>query len=99
MLYAIIGEDGPDSLPKRTAVRPSHTEYLQPLIELGKVIFAGCHPAIDSPDPGPAGFTGSLIIAEFDSLEAAHDWAARDPYALEGVFRDVVVKPLIQAFP
>jgi uncharacterized protein YciI len=99
MLYAIIAEDAPETLTKRAATRPRHLEYLRPLVDLGKMVFAGPHPAIDSPDPGPAGFTGSLIIAEFDSLETARDWAAHDPYVLEGVFRAVEVRPLLKALP
>jgi uncharacterized protein YciI len=99
VLYAILAEDTHRSSSQRASTRARHLEYLQPLIEKGRLVFAGPHPAIDSPDPGPAGFTGSLIIAEFDSLEGARDWAASDPYAVEGVFREVVVKPVLKAFP
>lgn len=99
MLYAIMGRDVPDSLARRPAVRPKHLAYLQPLIDEGRVVFAGPHPAIDSPDPGPAGFTGSLIIAEFNSLDDAKAWVARDPYLLEGVFADVTVKPVLRVVP
>ncbi len=99
MLYAIIARDVPDSLPLRKATRPRHIEYLRELIDAGRVRFAGPHPAIDSPDPGPAGFTGSLIIAEFDSIEDCRAWAAQDPYALEGVFAEVTIKPVLQVHP
>lgn len=99
MLYAIIATDVPDSTEKRRNTRPRHVEYLQSLIDQGRVVLAGPHPHIDSPDPGPAGFSGSLIVAEFESLEAAQEWAANDPYALEGVFADVQVKPFLQVVP
>jgi uncharacterized protein YciI len=99
MLYAIIARDVPDSVRLRPSVRPRHLQYLQPLVDEGRVVFAGPHPAIDSPDPGPAGFTGSLIIAEFDSLESARSWSAHDPYVLEGVFGDVEIKPVLQVQP
>ena len=99
MLYAIIARDVPNSIALRPSVRPRHLSYLQPLIDQGRVVFAGPHPAIDSPDPGPAGFTGSLIIAEFDSLEGARAWSSRDPYVLEGVFGEVEIKPVLQVHP
>ena len=99
MLYAIIARDAPNSTTLRPSVRPRHLHYLQGLIDRGRVIFAGPHPAIDSPDPGPAGFTGSLIIAEFDSLESAKKWCSQDPYTIEGVFRDVEIKPVLQVHP
>jgi uncharacterized protein YciI len=99
MLYAIIARDVPNSIARRPSVRPRHLQYLQPLIDQGRVVFAGSHPAIDGPDPGPAGFTGSLIIAEFESLEGAQAWSARDPYVLEGVFGEVEVKPVLQVAP
>jgi len=99
MLYTIIARDVPNSRVLRPSVRPRHLKYLQPLIDQGRVIFAGPHPAIDSPDPGPAGFTGSLIVAEFESLEAAKDWSAKDPYAVEGVFAEVEIKPVLQVHP
>jgi len=99
MLYAIIARDAPNSTTLRPSVRPRHLHYLQGLIDRGRVIFAGPHPAIDSPDPGPAGFTGSLIIAEFDSLESAKEWCSQDPYTIEGVFRDVEIKPVLQVHP
>lgn len=99
MLYAIIARDVDDSLDIRSATRARHLQYLKPLVDEGRVIFAGPHPAIDSTDPGPAGFTGSLIIAEFGSLADARDWAAQDPYATEGVFGTVEVKPVLQVCP
>lgn len=99
MLYAILGEDTPDSLPKRLATRPAHVERLNQLQNEGRLLLAGPFPAIDSMDPGPAGFTGSLIIAEFESLEAARIWAEADPYATEGVFSKVTVKPFRKTLP
>jgi uncharacterized protein len=99
MLYAIIARDTPNSRALRPSVRPRHLAYLRPLLDQGRVVFAGPHPAIDSPDPGPAGFTGSLIIAEFDSLESAQAWCANDPYRIEGVFAEVEVKPVLQVAP
>jgi uncharacterized protein YciI len=96
MLYAIIATDVENSVPLRQATRPRHMEYLKSLIDQGRVVIAGPHPAVDSPDPGPAGFTGSLIIAEFDSLADAETWAASDPYAQEGVFANVIVKPFLK---
>ena len=99
MLYAIIAHDVPNSIRLRPSVRPRHLQYLQTLIDQGRVVFAGPHPAIDSPDPGPAGFTGSLIIAEFESLQGAREWSARDPYVVEGVFGDVDIKPVLQVHP
>lgn len=99
VLYAFIARDVPNSLQLRPSVRPRHLQYLQPLIDQGRVVFAGPHPAIDSPEPGPAGFTGSLIIAEFESLDGAKAWSARDPYVLEGVFGEVEIKPVLQVHP
>lgn len=99
MLYAIIARDAPAGTALRPRVRPSHLEYVQPLIDQGRFVFGGPHPAIDSPDPGPAGFTGSLIIAEFESLEAAKAWSAQDPYVVEGVFGQVEIKPVVQVRP
>ena len=96
MLYAIIATDVRDSQKLRQNTRPRHIEYLKRLVDAGNVVIAGPHPATDSSDPGPAGFTGSLIIAEFDSLEAAQAWAELDPYAQEGVFARVEVKPFIK---
>ncbi|MFN3883518.1 MAG: YciI family protein [Rhodocyclaceae bacterium] len=99
MLYMILGEDAPDSLAKRLAARPAHLERLQRLLAEGRLLLAGPCPAIDSPDPGPAGFSGSLIVAEFDSLEAAQAWAAADPYVAAGVYAQVTVKPFKQVLP
>ena len=93
MLYAILGRDAPNSLERRLAVRPAHLERLNALLNAGRLILAGPLPAIDSPDPGPAGFTGSLIVAEFDSLEDAQTWADADPFVAAGVYAAVTVKP------
>ncbi len=99
MLYVINGEDIPDSLEKRLAVRPEHIARLQKLLEQGRLIMAGPYPAIDSVDPGPAGFSGSLIVAEFESLDAAQIWAKTDPYVTTGVYANVTVKPFKKVFP
>jgi uncharacterized protein YciI len=99
MLYAIIAEDVAGSLAKRLEARPAHVERLKALHAAGRLVLAGPHPAIDAQDPGPAGFTGSLIVAEFASREAAIAWAAEDPYALAGVYARVTVKPLRKTFP
>lgn len=99
MLYAIISQDVDNSLDKRLSVRPAHVERLQALKEQGRLIIAGPHPAIDNEDPGPAGFTGSLIIAEFESLEAAQNWANDDPYIKAGVYDTVIVKPFKKVLP
>jgi uncharacterized protein YciI len=99
MLYAIFGDDVPDSLRLRPTVRPRHLAHVQPLLDQGRLVLAGPHPAIDAEDPGPAGFTGSLIVAEFESLEAAELWAANDPYLKEGVFARVTVKPFRKVLP
>ena len=99
MLYAIIGNDSENSLQKRLAVRPQHLERLLTLQNEGKLLLAGPFPAIDANDPGAAGFSGSLIVAEFDSLEAATAWADADPYVTEGVFSSVVIKPFKKVFP
>ncbi len=99
MLYAIVGEDGPDSLEKRLAARPVHLERLKALQDQGRLILAGPFPAVDSPDPGPAGFSGSLIVAEFPSLEKAQAWADADPYVAAGVYRQVTVKPFRKVLP
>ena len=99
MLYAIVGEDRPNSLADRLAARPAHLARLKALQEEGRLILAGPFPAIDSPDPGPAGFTGSLIVAEFASLEAAKVWADADPYVAAGVYAKVSVKPFKKVFP
>lgn len=99
MLYAIVGDDAPGSLEKRLAARPAHLERLRALQDAGRLLLAGPCPAIDAPDPGPAGFSGSLIVAEFESLEAAQVWAAADPYVLAGVFARTTVRPFRQVLP
>lgn len=99
MWYVITGEDTPDSLDKRLESRPAHLERIKDLKEQGRLLVAGPFPAIDSEEPGPAGFTGSLIIAAFDSLEAATEWAESDPYATQGVFSSVEVKPFRKTLP
>jgi uncharacterized protein YciI len=99
MLYAIIGEDVAGSLEARLATRPAHLERLRALQAEARLILAGPCPAIDSPDPGPAGFSGSIIIAEFPSLAAAQTWADTDPYVLAGVYATVTVKPFNKALP
>ena len=99
MLYMIIGEDRAGSLDQRIAARPAHIERLQALQGEGRLILAGPCPAIDSPDPGPAGFSGSLIVAEFASLEAAKSWADADPYIAAGVYEKVTIKPFKKALP
>ncbi len=99
MLYAIIAEDIENSLEKRLAARPDHIARLQSLADAGRIIIAGPHSAIDSEDPGTNGFTGSLIVAEFDSLDAAKQWADTDPYIEAGVYKNVTVKPFKKVFP
>lgn len=99
MLYLIYAEDVPDSLSRRLAARPAHLERLEKLIAEGRLVLAGPCPAIDSPDPGPAGFSGSLIVAEFPSLAEAQAWAEADPYVTAGVYAKVTVKPFKQALP
>ena len=99
MLYAIISTDVADSLPKRATARSAHLERLNAMVEEGRLLIAGPHPAIDSPDPGTAGFTGSLVIAEFESLADAQAWADADPYVAAGVYEQVVVKPFKQVLP
>ena len=99
MLYVIIGEDRPGTLDRRLAARPAHVERLQALQADGRLILAGPCPAIDSPDPGPAGFSGSIIVAEFASLAAAESWAAADPYVAAGVYAKVTVKPFRKVLP
>ncbi|MGE8048730.1 YciI family protein [Pseudomonas monteilii] len=99
MLYAIIASDVANSLEKRLAARPAHIERLQQLKAEGRVVLAGPHPAIDSNDPGEAGFSGSLIVAEFETLAAAQAWADADPYIAAGVYHKVVVKPFKQVLP
>ena len=99
MLYAIIGEDVPDSSQLRKAARPAHLKRIEALVADGRIIVAGPFPAIDSPDPGPAGVTGSLIVGEFDSLEDAREWINADPYVTEGVFARVTIKPFLKTLP
>lgn len=99
MLYAIIATDVADSLEKRLAARPAHLERLTVLKNEGRIVLAGPLPAVDSNDPGAAGFTGSLIVAEFASLSAAQAWADADPYITAGVYDHVVVKPFKQVLP
>ncbi|MBU2710340.1 YciI family protein [Zooshikella harenae] len=99
MLYIIIAEDVPNSLPLRQQVRPQHLARLEQLKEEGRLVIAGPTPAIDSSDPGEAGFTGSVIIAEFGSLEDAKSWANDDPYIKAGVYAQTTVKPFKKVFP
>lgn len=99
MWYAIISEDQADSLDRRLAARPAHLARLQALQDEGRLLLAGPHPAIDSDDPGSAGFTGSLVVAEFDSLEAAQAWAGADPYIDADVYAKVSVKPFRKVLP
>jgi uncharacterized protein YciI len=99
MYYAILCEDVPDSLPLRQQARQDHLDRLRELLDGGRLLAAGPHPALDTADPGDAGFTGSLIIAEFDSLEAATAWADADPYVDAGVFQRVTVKPYKVVMP
>jgi len=99
MWYAIIGEDASDSLPKRMAVRPAHLERVKALQESGRLLVAGPFPAIDAEDPGESGFLGSLIVAEFDSLEEATAWAQADPYVTAGVFSRTTVRPFRRVLP
>ncbi len=99
MLYAIIAQDVENSLQDRLKARPDHLARLQALQDEGRLVLAGPHPAIDSNDPGENGFTGSLVVAEFDSLESARNWADNDPYVTAGVYGQVTVKPFKQVFP
>ncbi|VAW98192.1 YciL protein [hydrothermal vent metagenome] len=99
MLYAISSQFIDDCLEKRQQARPAHLERLTVLQNQGRLVLAGPHPAIDSEDPGPAGFSGSLIVVEFDSLQSAQTWADTDPYAKAGIYAQVTVKPFIQVFP
>lgn len=99
MWYAIMAEDIPNSLEKRLAARPEHLSRLQALQEAGRLLLAGPFPAIDSSDPGPAGFTGSLIVAEFANLEEATNWANNDPFVISGVYQRVTVKPFKKTLP
>ena len=99
MLYVIIAEDSPNSLDKRLANRPAHLARLTELQNEGRLVLAGPMPAIDSVDPGPAGFTGSLIVAEFNDLESAKNWANADPFVDAGVYISVTVKPFRKTLP
>ncbi|WP_255989800.1 YciI family protein [Chitinolyticbacter albus] len=99
MLYAIIGSDKPDSLADRLAQRPAHLARLDALKQQGRLVLAGPFPAVDSIDPGPAGFSGSLIVAEFESQLDAQAWADADPYRLAGVYQSVAVKPFKHVLP
>lgn len=99
MLYAIIGRDVDNSLERRQSARPAHLERLQQLQSEGRLVLAGPFPNLDTPDPGPAGFSGSLIVAEFDSLEQARTWADADPYVAAGVYAEVEVRPFKRVLP
>lgn len=99
MWYAIVSQDVENSLPLRQQARPDHLARLQQLKAEGRLLIAGPNPAIDSNDPGDAGFTGSLIVAEFDSLTAAQQWADTDPYIKAGVYKEVIVKPFKLVLP
>jgi hypothetical protein len=99
MFYAIISRDIEDSLEKRLSVRTEHIARLKTLENEGRLLIAGPHPNIDGEDPGPAGFSGSLIVAEFQSLKEAQSWADADPYITAGVYKEVIVKPFKRVFP
>jgi len=99
MLYAIISQDRDGSLEARHGARPAHLQRLESLKQDGRLVLAGPHPAIDSADPGAAGFSGSLVVAEFDSLQDARDWADADPYVAAGVYAQVTVKPFRKVLP
>lgn len=99
MHYAIISQDVPGSLEKRKSARPDHLARLETLKEEGRLVLAGPHPATDSAQPGDAGFTGSLVVAEFESLEQAQAWADADPYVAAGVYAEVRVKPFLKVLP
>ena len=99
MLYAFIAQDLPNTLDKRLASRPAHLARLEELKQQGRLILAGPHPVIDSQDPGSAGFSGSLIVAEFASLVDAEQWASEDPYQREGVYENIIVKPFKKVLP
>jgi uncharacterized protein YciI len=99
MLYAIISRDRENSTPDRLQARPAHLQRLRDLQAEGRLVLAGPHPAIDSEDPGEAGFTGSLVVAEFPSLDAAKTWADADPYVTTGVYAEVIVKPFKKVLP
>lgn len=99
MFYALIGEDAPGSLEARMAARPEHLARLEALRDEGRLLLAGPMPAIDSPDPGPAGFAGSLVVAEFSSQTEAESWLAADPYVTQGVFARTSVRPFKKVLP
>ena len=99
MYYAIYAKDNENTLEARLSARPAHLERLNSLVDQGRLLVAGPFPAVDSEDPGPAGFTGSLIIAEFDSLEDAQVWADQDPYIAAGVYKEIEVKPYKKVLP
>ena len=99
MLYAIIGQDVPNNLEKRIAARPAHLSRLHILQDEGRLLLAGPFPAVDAPDPGAAGYTGSLIVAEFASLQAAQQWADAEPYLEAGVFASISVQPFRKVLP
>jgi hypothetical protein len=99
MWYAVISEDVEQSLERRAGARAAHLARLSALVDEGRLLLAGPHPAIDTDDPGPAGFTGSLVIADFASLEKAEAWAREDPYVAAGVYARVVVKPFKRVLP
>ncbi len=99
MYYAIIAEDREDSLEQRLRVRPEHLKRLEALQSDGRLLLAGPHPAIDAEDPGPNGFTGSLVVAEFPDQQSAQEWADADPYIEAGVYARVIIKPFKKVFP
>lgn len=99
MWYAIISQDVPNSLEKRKSVRTAHLDRLNALKDAGRLLIAGPHPAIDSDAPGDAGFTGSLVVAEFTSLAQAQHWADADPYIGAGVYQQIIVKPFLKVLP
>ena len=99
MWYAIMSEDIDGTLEKRLAARPEHVARITALVDEGRLLIAGPHPAVDAQDPGPAGFTGSLVVAEFDSLKDARAWADEDPYIAAGVYGSVTVKPFNRVLP
>ena len=99
MFYAIISQDVENSLKARVGARPAHLDRLEILKSEGRLLLAGPHPAVDNEDPGEAGFTGSLVVAEFGSLEEARKWADADPYVAAGVYAQVTVKPFKKVLP
>ena len=99
MWYVIYSRDRENALEARLKARPAHLERVRPMLAEGRILLAGPRPAIDSPDPGPAGFEGSLIVADFESLEAAREWAESDPYVQAGVYDTVEVSPFVKVLP